>query len=121
MNQQLVFQDRFAELVRSGKKRQTIRPWSPFRDKLQVGDKVLLRSWTDKPYKSKQKRLGVGIVTDIFEIKWSFHRGFISAFDILVDMAKRDGFESVEGMVAWFEKNHPKPKRMVVIRWELEK
>ena len=46
--------------------------------------------------------------------------GFAYTFDFLQDMARRDGFESVKDMIAWFRENHPKPKKMVVIQWKLE-
>ena len=71
MNQQLSFQERFKKIVEAGKKRQTIRPASLFREKLKVGDLVYLRSWIGAAYRSKQEKLGTGRVTEKFEIEWT--------------------------------------------------
>lgn len=116
----MAFQKRFEELVESGKKRQTIRPASAFREKLKVGDLVYLRSWIGSAYHSKQKRLGIGRVTEKVEIEWGGFDGFVIDHALREDMARRDGFKSVEDMLAWFHKNHPDSKKMVVIRWDLE-
>jgi len=56
----IMFQPRFAALVESGAKRQTIRPWRL--RMIDVGDVVDLRTWTGLPYRSKQRRLREAMV-----------------------------------------------------------
>lgn len=59
-----LFKPRFAELVRSGKKVQTVRPVPkrmPHR-----GDILDARQWSGKPYRSKQIQLGE---FEIFDVK----------------------------------------------------
>lgn len=128
MNQQLVFKGQFEEDVKAGKKAQTIRPAGKFRDKLKVGDKVYLRSWEGSAYHSKQKKLGVGRVTEKFELWWNgvgFHwkKSWKTELEWKEgdDLAKLDGFANYHQMHIWFRENHPESKQMVVIRWELEK
>ena len=132
MNQTIVFQKRFEKQVESGKKRQTIRPDSAFRQKLKVGSIVYLRGWKGLPYHSKQKQLGEGVVTVTFSIIWTGSIFLISSIvnknqnptrmetmDFWRDIAKRDGFKNLNEMVAWFLMNHPRRNVMRVIRWEL--
>jgi hypothetical protein len=58
-----MFQPRFAALVESGVKCQTVRPRRKRR--IEVGDVVDLRTWTGLPYRSKQRQLRVATVTRI--------------------------------------------------------
>jgi hypothetical protein len=57
----IMFQDRFAELVRGGDKCQTIR-WSA---RCRPGDVLSLRRWTGKPYRSKQETLREAVCTAV--------------------------------------------------------
>ena len=51
-----MFKPRFAELIRSGAKRQTIRPTPKVLP--EAGDIIDCRQWSGLPYRSKQIRLG---------------------------------------------------------------
>ena len=132
MNQTITFQEQFEDKVRAGRKRQTIRPDSTFRQKLEVGSIVHLRGWKGKPYRSKQEKLGEGIVVETFTIIWlgrlfikdktvdKYHNPKqLETMDFYADLARRDGFKNLNEMVAWFMLNHPKQKTMRVIRWKL--
>lgn len=58
----VMFQPRFAALVESGAKLQTIRPWRV--RMIDVGDVLDLRTWTGLPYRSKQRKLREAMVCE---------------------------------------------------------
>lgn len=111
-----MFQDRFAENVENGTKRQTIRKTA----RCKVGDTLSLRRWSGKAYRSKQKVLATATCTAVLPV-------CVSYFDLWVDgkrepfqhVAVTDGFRDYEEMRDWFQKVHGLPFRGELIRWEL--
>lgn len=121
------FQPRFAPLVQFGQKTQTIRPMR--KRPLKVGDRLFLDTWEGKPYRSKTRRLGIGVIESVQLI--TLGRGPVHG-EIIVDgqllgnqertaVARADGFSSVAELLDWFEENHGLPFCGVIIRWELRK
>ncbi len=114
-----MFQPRFAKLVESGEKRQTIRK-TPKRMP-EAGDLIDCRMWSGKPYRSKQHHIRTEEIFAIHNIK-------ISEKDLYLDgvkfhessrncVAKRDGFLDFEDMVKWFQKTHELPFNGILIVW----
>lgn len=128
------FQPRFAELVASGAKRQTIR--GERKDGLSPapGDVLSLRAWVGLPYRSKQRLLRseeVCVAVGTVEIGENFAK-MDTPFDKewyeqsmknpaggceFEYLARADGFASFEEMRAWFREQHGLPFRGVLIRW----
>lgn len=116
----LNFQKRFAEDVRTGKKRQTIR--TVRKHPIKVGDALYLytgmrtkqcvklcegRCWWVMPIKiSRHPTTGGGVL-----------RNQSGASHLLDEFAQADGFDSAEDMLNWFEQTHGLPFRGVLIRW----
>lgn len=124
---------RFHQQVESGKKLQTVRPvpkgYWPIRN-----DRISLRAWTGRPYRSKQRVLREGTITEVhgctihcdgIEIdpgtlrvfwmaEWNFHSINLYAF------AKADGFADWPEMRDWFEETHGLPFKGMVIKWRLD-
>jgi hypothetical protein len=110
----IMFQPRFAALVESGAKLQTIRPWRV--RMIDVGDVVDLRTWTGLPYRSKQRRLREAMVCEKRPIIISVHeaRNFrmtnvCLGYDsrgigsVAVDaLARADGFTDAEAFYDFF-------------------
>lgn len=121
----IMFQPRFAALVMSGAKRQTIRPRR--RHQIQVGDTLSLREWIGKPYRSKQREIRTAVCSNVSEIRITEPIGltqglaighWIIAIGIARDQfARADGFESFSEMLEWFSKTHGLPFTGVLIEW----
>lgn len=115
----LNFQPRFADLVESGQKTQTIR--KTLRGK--VGDTVQL--YTGQRTKNCRK-LGEGTITGVH---WFFLRRLADGrpymliaslpadFANMNEFAKRDGFADANEMFAWFEKQHGLPFDGFLYKW----
>lgn len=112
----IMFQDRFADLVRSGAKTTTIRKsnWH-----IKPGKALSLRRWTGKPYRSKQEILREAVCRSVKGIHISEtgcvietipgYSGGFTERGHENDIARRDGFTSFPDMVDWFKKNHGLP------------
>lgn len=119
----LMFQKRFAELVRLGEKRQTIRPLR--KRPICVGDSLSLRRWADKPYRSKQIVLREATCSRVstIEIDETFREiVFIVDGERLNQeqwsrLARDDGFACTTDMLDWFRAVHGLPFRGVLISW----
>ena len=116
------FQERFADLVADGTKRQTIRGVRKDGRSPALGDTLSLRTWLGRPRASGQRLLrpecpcvGVGSV-------W-INEGGVSVDGYIMDLgernelAKSDGFRDYEEMHEWFREQHRLPFRGVLIRW----
>jgi len=112
-----LFAPQFAELVASGAKTQTVRP-VPVRIPL-PGDTISLRTWTDKPYRSKQRVLREA---KIFEV--SSCTIFESAVYVngkpehRHEFAVADGFTDYGELVEWFKNVHGLPFNGICIKWK---
>lgn len=118
------FQPRFADLVASGVKRQTIR--GERKDGLSpaLGDVLSLRAWLGRPRASKQRLLRpecpcVAIFGVIIDDKFGMNlydgeAGFATDAD---QIARADGFGSFIEMKMWFREQHGLPFRGVLIQW----
>jgi hypothetical protein len=121
-----MFQDRFAELVRNGSKRQTIRNGLP---RCKPGDALSLRRWTGAPYRSKQEELRVAVCTETMPCFASVVRGqgwyFVAGTDershvygdALDKLARADGFRDAEDMHRWFVATHGFDFHGHLIKW----
>lgn len=124
-----MFKPEFSELVRTGKKRQTIRPTPKRMPK--VGDMVSLRCWADKPYRSKHVILGDGRIRNVYPIRiYADHEEEPIQWEMWIgdrfltireadSVARADGFPGVCEMLEWFEREHGLPFEGILIRWEL--
>lgn len=113
-----MFKPEFAELVRLGKKRQTIRP-TPKRMP-QRGDVVSLRCWADKPYRSKHVILGQGRITWVSMVDITENGIVVNSYsEPCDDIARADGFENFFEMREWFDREHGLPFKGIMITWEL--
>ncbi len=105
----ILFQDRFAELVRTGEKIQTIRK----KARCKPGDDLSLRRWTGKPYRSKQETLRNAVCAGVEAVRVT--EGPTSKDKEL--FAQADGFESLAEMQDWFRKTHGLPFEGEKIVW----
>lgn len=108
-----MFQPRFAPLVESGAKFQTIRNTPKVLPR--VGDRVSCREWTGKPYRSKQRVLREAEITLVGPVRIEFQE---TASRANHDFARNDGFEDFWDMLAWFEKTHGLPFDGILIQWK---
>lgn len=121
-----MFKPQFAELVKAGTKRQTIRP-IPKRMP-NVGQLESWRKWLGLPYRSKTEemakvkltgieRIAISETPTMFEV-WLPDRPFNGALmkqEEWDKFAKDDGFTSMFTMVAWFKEQHELPFEGIVI------
>ena len=121
------FKPQFAPLVKSGVKRQTIRPIPKRMPK--VGDKESWRQWSGLPYRSPQIELARVEIVGVERIKFEETgreflvslpdrppREALMPIDEWTDFAKADGFKGMRDMAIWFEQNHGLPFEGIVIR-----
>ena len=112
-----MFKPQFADLVATGKKCQTVRPYP--KRMPQPGDAISLRAWTDKPYRSKQRILCESTITEVGIVTIDDYSITVKGFaEPVEDFAKDDGFESFEEMVKWFSETHGLPFEGIVIKWK---
>jgi hypothetical protein len=114
-----MFQPRFARLVETGKKRQTVRK-APKRMP-RKGDTVSLREWTGAPYRSKQRELMRATLVNVHSVE-------IGDYELTIDdqwmgaekrerFARADGFDGWEDLQYWFEETHGLPFRGIALFW----
>lgn len=114
-----MFQPRFARLVETGKKRQTVRKTPKRMPK--KGDTVSLREWTGKPYRSKQRELMEATLVNVHTVE-------IGDYELTIDgqwmsaekrdrFARADGFDDWEDLQCWFEETHELPFKGICLFW----
>jgi hypothetical protein len=114
-----MFKPMFAPLVRSGAKRQTIRPVPKRMPK--VGDHESWREWSGKAYRSKQNELAQVEVTSVEPIAIG-EAGTMKIDGRPVErvaqweLAKADGFNTPKDMAEWFAVQHGLPFAGILIR-----
>ncbi len=110
----VMFKERFAEPVRSGSKRQTIRK----RAGCAVGDILSLRRWTGRPRHSKQELLREAPCRSVKTIEISMADVRVQGVRVHEEsMAQADGFIDCKEMREWFGRVHGLPFRGFLIEW----
>jgi len=116
-----MFKPQFAPMVESGQKCQTIRPTPKRMPK--PGDTISLRTWTGKPYRSKQRVLRESAITEVEPVSISSTGIKISGQPllgcVLWDFARADGFNTPQDMIDWFNFTHGLPFSGIVIYWKV--
>lgn len=124
---------RFVELVRSRRKRHTIRP-VPKRVP-RVGDLLALREWSGRPYRSPQLHVLDTVIIDVGVVRiqtdgvaMTAPNGSLlraaGAQGLWLDgvdadrFARDDGFQDWSEMRDWFEREHALPFDGIIIYWE---
>jgi hypothetical protein len=119
-----MFKPQFAGLVERGEKLQTVRPIPKRMPK--TGDRISLRAWEGKPYRSKQRVLREAVVATAEPITisektlerglscWVYGGGRSRGMD---HFAQADGFKDWPALVEWFRETHGLPFSGVLIRW----
>ena len=98
----IMFQDQFAERVRCGSKRQTIRSSA----RCAPGDVLSLRKWKGQAYRSKQELLRGATCAWVRGV--TIFGGLISLDGDVLDLAaadqfaRADGFGSAGELLGWF-------------------
>ena len=116
-----MFQPRFAADVAAGRKLHTIRQTPKILPK--VGERISLRQWQGKPYRSKQIVLAESTITRvakcIIQATWAHVEttGFVRAPGYLNVFARADGFANWLDMVEWFRTTHGLPFEGMLIEW----
>jgi len=112
-------QPRFAAKVSDHLKRQTVRPHPKRMPR--AGDRISLREWTEKPYRSKQRELCQGTITAIDEIAITKENIFLDGPSMFIgsndEFAVADGFRDFADMKQWFQETHGLPFSGIVIYW----
>ena len=116
----LNFQKRFAEKVRTGEKRQSIRAYRkiPFK----TGDKLYL--YTGLRTKNTEK-LGEGILIELYNIEIYEDEFLIRNIGLYNKTSKldffacEDGFDNWQELIEWFGKAHGLPFQGQLLKWKL--
>lgn len=117
-----MFKPQFAGLVERGEKTQTVRP-TPKRMP-RPGDRISLRCWTGKPYRSKQRVLMESTITRVETIRISaagimlLGGGLLASRTMDDEFARADGFDHFPEMADWFQQTHGLPFDGIVIHWQ---
>lgn len=114
-----MFKPQFAPLVEAGTKCQTVRPLPKRTPK--AGDKISLRMWTGKPYRSKQRVLRESEIVAVQTLRMTesdmWLDGVRQTGNQNWEFALADGFKSSREMCNWFADTHGLPFYGVVIKW----
>lgn len=118
-----MFKPEFALKVKSGDKRQTIRPVPKIMPI--TGSDISCRQWSGKPYRSKQELLASGTITLVRPIKIHADGQFEVAGHMLTwqqqwDFARADGFDTPDKLLKWFSVEHGLPFTGIAISWILK-
>lgn len=123
-----MFQTRFSELVSNGIKKQSIRPT---RKRVPTkGDIIECRERLGMPYRSKQRNLRRGIISETMWVcvsvqglgislpfvgapKWKLPENQLDMF------AQLEGFENWRELITWFERTHGLPFEGILVKWEV--
>lgn len=87
------------------------------------GDRISLRCWTDKPYRSKQRVLREATVESVAAIRicessmWIGNEGWNFNTPEADSFAVADGFRDFADLQQWFRDTHGLPFEGVLIRW----
>jgi hypothetical protein len=117
----LMFQKRFVEPIKTGTKRQTIRPKR--KRPIKPGEALSLRHWEDKAYRSPQIEFFQAISTGTLPIQVYYSNIFVGSLGIApiteIDaFARADGFENWHYMREFFGDFYGFPFFGDLILWE---
>jgi hypothetical protein len=116
-----MFKPQFTGLVESGKKCQTVRPTPKRLPK--AGDRISLRAWSGRPYRSKQLVLREAQIVAVRKIRFAgyfFNGGPRDAHGKRISLdafAQADGFGCWQELQTWFGETHGLPFEGIVIYW----
>ena len=119
-----MFEPRFADLVKSGKKKCTIRKKG--KREVRVGDLMDARIWSGRPYWSKTVKLIESPITKVEEIvilKPGMLNPMVMIDDeliipgLVVGIAYRDGFDRIESFIRYFRDKYELPFVGNIIHW----
>lgn len=117
-----MFKPHFAALVKSGAKRQTVRPVPARMPK--VGDLLDARQWSGRPYGSPQVRLGEFTIRRVLPVSVCESGITLDGVDLPLQLgdsfAREDGFASEAELVCWFREQHGLPFLGIAIFWTLQ-
>lgn len=120
-----MFQTRFAHLIKTGVKRQTIRPIPKRKQDIpKKGQEESWRMWTGRPYHSKQEELAQVKIVKVNRVcirKGSYMMSGItwkaSRYPSMANQfARNDGFDNWTALREWFERNHTLPFNGILIQ-----
>jgi hypothetical protein len=115
-----MFKPQFARMVESGTKCQTVRPTPKRMPKR--GDRISLREWTGKPYRSKQRVLREATVDWVQSVRIRTTRIDLDGLPMSAhqadNFAKADGFLGANDFIGWFNFTHGLPFDGIVIYWQ---
>lgn len=124
----IMFKDRFADLVRDGIKRQTIRPKRKQKNTPRPGEVMSFRRWTGKPYRSKQEQVATGLIEAVEEVEIRDEMPLpicvkppspaLNFWPSPDKFARADGFADWPDMRDWFKATHGLPFHGILIRWK---
>jgi len=113
-----LFKSQFASAVKTGLKRQTVRPIPKRMPK--IGDDESWREWTGLPYRSKQRELAQVELISIEEITITKSQIIIGSKSIaeweLNTFARTDGFVNWPYLRLWFTQQHGLPFTGILIK-----
>jgi len=113
----LMFKPRFADLVASGAKRQTLRPPRK-RGVPGIGEVVSLRRWSGAAYRSPQVELARGRIAGTDHVELDDLIVVVNGTEVdRHAFARADGFASWPDLVAWFRETHGLPFAGTLYRW----
>jgi hypothetical protein len=114
-----LFKPKFAPLVRTGAKAQTVRP-TPKRMP-RPGDIFDGREWTGRPYASKQRKLIEAPIWKVDPTVICFDGIRLAGKTLSVAeewvFAKADGFNTPKDLLDWFTHEHGLPFEGITIYW----
>lgn len=119
-----MFKPQFAELVKSGQKRQTIRPMPKRMPK--AGNLESWRQWKGRPYRPGQIELAQVRLTSVQVIHIDHQGAFIGgplsgqliSEEDQDNFAIADGFKNFGELLFWFDKQHGLPFKGILIKAE---
>lgn len=84
----------------------------------QAGDRISLRAWTGKPYRSKQRVLRESVITQVDRVEITETGIAVNSWaEPCDDFARADGFADFFALVDWFKTTHGLPFEGIVIHW----
>lgn len=95
----LMFQPRFVEPIQSGRKRQTIRP--PRKRPIKIGERLSLRVWKSKAYRSPQIEFATGKAVATLPIEITEDGIRFGIGELIKERRRLDAFAVSDGFECW--------------------